>query len=89
MDSLKAFDVEAWKRVKAIPKEHISMHAFRTASKTDLVINNLSEVFNKYILDCRDKPIKTMTELLRTRLMTRFYFKFKVERLLGGKSHQL
>jgi hypothetical protein len=38
-------------------------------------VNKLSEVFNKYILDYRDKPIVTMSELTRTRLMTRQHLK--------------
>jgi hypothetical protein len=75
MENMKAYDEDAWKWVKAIPKQHISRHAFRINSKTDLVVNNLSEVFNKYILDYRDKPIVTMSELVRTRLMTRFHLK--------------
>lgn len=75
MENLKTFDEDAWKWVKESPKEHISRHAFSTKSKTDLVVNNLSEVFNKYILDYRDKPIVTMLELIRTRLMTRLCLK--------------
>ena len=35
--------------------------------KTDLVVNNLSEVFNKMILDVRAKPIRTMFEGIRTK----------------------
>lgn len=58
-----------------IPRDHISRHAFSPRSKTDLVVNNLSEVFNKYILDYRDKPIRTMMELVRTRIMTRMSLK--------------
>ena len=37
--------------------------------KTDLVVNNLSEVFNKMILDVRAKPIRTMFEGIRTKQM--------------------
>ena len=37
--------------------------------KIDLVVNNLSEVFNKMILDVRAKPIRTMFEGIRTKQM--------------------
>ena len=31
-------------------------HAFDPNCKTDLIVNNLSEVFNKMILDVRNNP---------------------------------
>jgi hypothetical protein len=39
--------------------------------KTDLVVNNLSEVFNRMILDVRGKPMMTMFEGIRSKLMVR------------------
>lgn len=78
MKNLKACDVEAWKWVNGIPKEHINMHTFRKNCKKDRIVNNLSDMFNKYILEYKDKPIVTMSELLRTRLMTRTFLEQKV-----------
>jgi hypothetical protein len=46
-------------------------HAVDTNCKTDLVVNNLSEVFNRYILDVRKKPIGTMVEGIKNKLMTK------------------
>jgi hypothetical protein len=43
-----------------------------TTCKTDLIFNNLSEVFNSYILEQRDKPIVTMIDQIRTKLMAKF-----------------
>ena len=43
-----------------------------TNCKTDLVVNNLSEVFNKWVLDVRAKPIRTMVDGIRTKLMVKF-----------------
>jgi hypothetical protein len=40
--------------------------------KTDLVVNNLTEVFNKMIIDVRSKPIKPMLEGLRSKLMVKY-----------------
>ena len=44
---------DAWIWLNGIPKKTWARHAFDTNCKTDLVVNNLSEVFNKYILDFR------------------------------------
>jgi hypothetical protein len=42
-----------------------------TNCKTDLVVNNLSEVFNRMILDIRGKPVRTMFEGIRNKIMTK------------------
>jgi hypothetical protein len=52
-------------------QDSIKAHAFRT----DLVVNNVSEVFNNYIINYRDKPIQTMMECIRARLMTKTHNK--------------
>ncbi|XP_073353827.1 uncharacterized protein [Aegilops tauschii subsp. strangulata] len=52
-----------------------------TNCKTDLVVNNISEVFNRMILDIRGKPIKTMVEGARSKLMVKFN-----EKRSGGQS---
>ncbi|GAA0138459.1 hypothetical protein LIER_34933 [Lithospermum erythrorhizon] len=44
---------------------------FPLAVKSDMLCNNLSESFNFFILDIRDKPIITMLETIRTKLMER------------------
>ncbi|XP_073360475.1 uncharacterized protein [Aegilops tauschii subsp. strangulata] len=62
MNDLKNESDEAWKWLSGIPARYWAMHAFDTNCKTDLVVNNLSEVFNKYILDYRTKPIRTMVD---------------------------
>ena len=36
--------------------------------KTGLVGNNISEVLNRCILECRSKPFKTMTDGIRSKL---------------------
>jgi hypothetical protein len=54
-----------------IPVACWARHAFDSNCKTGLVVNNLSEVFNRMILDVRSKPIKTMLEGIRTKIMVR------------------
>jgi hypothetical protein len=62
----------AYNWLMQIPVEAWARHAFDTNSKTDLVVNNLSEVFNKMILDVRSKPIQTMLEGIKNKLMVKY-----------------
>ncbi|XBI35209.1 hypothetical protein VPH35_120921 [Triticum aestivum] len=69
MAELKAECEDAWKWLTKIPKETWCRSSMDYNCKTDLVVNNLSEVFNKMILDVRAKPIRTMFEGIRTKQM--------------------
>jgi hypothetical protein len=71
MADLKEESEEAWQWVCKIPVESWARHAMDNNCKTDLVVNNLSEVFNRMILDIRGKPVKTMFDGIRTKLMVR------------------
>ncbi|KAK8701753.1 hypothetical protein V6N13_020132 [Hibiscus sabdariffa] len=51
---------------------------FSCNSKCDMLLNNLCESFNKFILDARDNPIITMLEIIKTKIMQRIAKK-KVE----------
>ena len=73
MNDLKNESEEAWKWLSGIPKHTWARHAFDTNCKTDLVVNNLSEVFNKYILDFRKKPIRTMIDGIKDKQMVRWH----------------
>ncbi|KAK8701738.1 hypothetical protein V6N13_020117 [Hibiscus sabdariffa] len=55
-----------------------SKSQFSCNNKCDMLLNNLCESFNKFILDARDKPIITMLETIRTKIMQRIA-KTKVE----------
>ena len=80
MESMKAECTAAWEWMSRIPAKAWSRHAMDTNCKTDLVVNNLSEVFNKYILDVRNKPIVTMINGIKDKLLVRFHQKRE-----GGK----
>ncbi|EEC67236.1 hypothetical protein OsI_34166 [Oryza sativa Indica Group] len=69
MEELKKENANAWDWLNKIPHKHWARHAFDSRCKTDLVVNNLSEAFNNYIIGSRDKPIVTMLEMIRTKLM--------------------
>ncbi|KAK5811864.1 hypothetical protein PVK06_027243 [Gossypium arboreum] len=60
---------EAWLRDKD-PRTWSRAH-FSTRCKFDLLLNNNNECFNKIILEARDKPILTMLEIIRRKVMTR------------------
>ncbi|XP_044454561.1 neurofilament heavy polypeptide isoform X1 [Triticum aestivum] len=72
MDALKNESEAAWEWLSKIPKHTWARHAMDMNCKTDLVVNNLSEVFNKWVLDVRAKPIRTMVDGIRTKLMVKF-----------------
>ena len=72
MNALKKDCVEAYNWLVKIPPETWARHLFDTNCKTDLVVNNISEVFNRMILNVRNKPIRTMIEGIRTKLMVKY-----------------
>uniref|UniRef100_A0A8R7VDK4 Zinc finger PMZ-type domain-containing protein n=1 Tax=Triticum urartu TaxID=4572 RepID=A0A8R7VDK4_TRIUA len=72
MAALKNESEAAWEWLSKIPKHTWARHAMDMNCKTDLVVNNLSEVFNKWVLDVRAKPIRTMVDGIMTKLMVKF-----------------
>ncbi|KAG8377175.1 hypothetical protein BUALT_Bualt08G0000700 [Buddleja alternifolia] len=67
--------------LKEVPFKHWCRPYFRTRCKSDILVNNLCEIFNNYILATIDKPIISMIEWIRTRLMSRI--QIKKERMLN------
>jgi hypothetical protein len=55
MEEMEKKDKEAWEWMCKIPPKYWARHALDTQCKTNLIVNNLSEVFNSYILKVRDK----------------------------------
>ncbi|CAM0877022.1 unnamed protein product [Alopecurus aequalis] len=72
MEELKKQCEPAWNWLTKIPVHTWARWAMDSNCKTDLVVNNLSEVFNRYILDVRNKPIVTMLVGIYDKLMDRF-----------------
>jgi hypothetical protein len=72
MDALKKECPQAHHWMMQIPVEAWARHAFDTTCKTELVVNNLSEVFNKMILDVRNKPIRIMLDGIKDKLMVKY-----------------
>jgi hypothetical protein len=72
MAAMKADCEEAYNWLVQIPPETWARHLFDTNCKTGLVVNNISEVFNKMILNVRSKPIRTILEGIRNKLMVKY-----------------
>ncbi|KAK9997845.1 hypothetical protein SO802_017448 [Lithocarpus litseifolius] len=75
MEHLKSLDEEAWKYLADIEPAQWTRSHFSPRALTDCLANNLSESFNSMILKARDKPILSMLEWIRVRLMSRLYVK--------------
>ena len=73
MEELKNLDKDAYDSLIELekPLKHWSRSHFSTHVKCDMLLNNMYESFNSFILACRDKPILTMLEIVRCKLMRR------------------
>ncbi|KAL4302379.1 hypothetical protein GQ457_10G014110 [Hibiscus cannabinus] len=63
MAELKALSLPAFDWLKGKDPAQWSRSHFSPRSKCDMLLSNLSECFNKMILDARDKPILTLMEM--------------------------
>jgi hypothetical protein len=75
MEEMKKQSEMAWAWLSNIPMHTWARCAMDTNCQTDLVVNNLSEVLNKYILDVRNKPIFTMLVGIYDKCMVRWDIK--------------
>ncbi|KAH1130372.1 hypothetical protein J1N35_001750 [Gossypium stocksii] len=69
MDELRNTNQHAYDWLKEKNPTHWSRSHFSFRSHSDMLVNNLSESFNKIILEARGKPILTMMETIRTKIM--------------------
>ncbi|KAK8651093.1 hypothetical protein V6N13_140707 [Hibiscus sabdariffa] len=72
---LKALSEAAYTWVKDKDPAQWSRSHFSNRSKCDMLLNNHCESFNKSISEARDKPILTMMETIRTKIMVRIVSK--------------
>ncbi|KAL2243683.1 UNVERIFIED_CONTAM: hypothetical protein Sindi_0486300 [Sesamum indicum] len=78
-------DVEtASEWLRKINPQHWARSHFPVHSKCDILVNNLCESFNNYILEARDKPIISMFEWITTKLMSRLQLKREGMEKYGG-----
>lgn len=77
MDRMKLLSVEAHAWLEKMDPRSWSRAYFHDLSKSDILLNNNCEVFNKYILEARELPILSMMEKITSQLMKRLYEKQK------------
>ena len=75
MEELKKIDEAAYNYLDIVDQCMWSRAYFIFKPRTNLLVNNLSESFNSYIIDVRDKPLVAMMEIIRRKLMKRFQLK--------------
>ncbi|CAN6357141.1 unnamed protein product [Urochloa humidicola] len=71
MDKMKALNKEAYEWLEELSPNTWVRAFFSDFPKCDVLLNNNSEVFNKYILDARELPILSMIERIKCQFMTR------------------
>ncbi|KAL4282620.1 hypothetical protein GQ457_16G009370 [Hibiscus cannabinus] len=90
MEQLKALSVPAYNWLQKLNPAQWSKSHFDTRTKCDMLLNNICESFNKSILEARDKPILTMMEVIRTKLMKKIVMKREeAEKWIGAGPHVL
>ncbi|MBA0550559.1 hypothetical protein Golob_021497, partial [Gossypium lobatum] len=65
----KALKNLLWKAARGKNLTHWLRSHFSLKSKSDMLVNNLCECFNKMIFEARGKPILTMMQTIRTKIM--------------------
>ena len=75
MVEVNRLNEEAYKWLEKRPALHWSRSHFKTHTECDILLNNLCESFNSFILRSRDKPIITMLETIRVLLMKRIWLR--------------
>ncbi|XP_058212292.1 uncharacterized protein LOC131324362 [Rhododendron vialii] len=84
MNQLLQLNPEAHEWLLKEPPQHWARCFFSPMPKCNRLDNNLSESFNKSIMEARDKPILTMLEMIRRQLMSRFQERFHFIQKFSG-----
>ena len=85
IEYLKSLDEEAWKYLADIEPAQWTKSHFSPRALIDFLINNLSVKFNSIIMKARDKPLLSIVEWIRVRLMSKLYIKKIGIEKYGGK----
>ncbi|KAL0373563.1 UNVERIFIED_CONTAM: hypothetical protein Sradi_3272000 [Sesamum radiatum] len=80
MEEIKATDLAAHKWLMETCGEEPSTwsrHGFDATVKVDHVTNNITESFNAFLEKMRQKPVISLLEWYRTKVMKRFFSRYK------------
>jgi hypothetical protein len=72
IEELKGISLDAYDYLSKINPSMWPRAWFSTFPKCDLIVNNLSECFNAWIVKQHDLPIISLMEMLRKKLMKRY-----------------
>ncbi|XP_038992977.1 uncharacterized protein LOC120116621 [Hibiscus syriacus] len=81
---LKTLSNDVFEWLKHLNPQQWSKAHFSTTTKSNMLLNNLCECSNKVILEARDKPILTMMELIRTKIMRRIVCIYEAAKKING-----
>nr|KAJ0221265.1 hypothetical protein LSAT_V11C200084130 [Lactuca sativa] len=84
MHQFSLFDKSAYEWLKSIPPQHWAKSHFTGRATTDMLLNNLCEVFNGKLVDGRDKPIISCLEFIREYMMKRICNVLRVQQKCLG-----
>nr|KAJ0185193.1 hypothetical protein LSAT_V11C900500550 [Lactuca sativa] len=84
MQQFSSYDVEAYNWLKQIPPQHWARSHFTGRAVSDMLLNNLCEVFNSKLIEGRDKPLITCLEYIREYMMKRICNVIKVQKKCVG-----
>ncbi|GAA0155394.1 hypothetical protein LIER_13134 [Lithospermum erythrorhizon] len=71
MSKMKKLDVQAFDWFGDKEPKQWSRAYFTTAARCDVLLNNICEVFNAFILDARDKSVLTLMSIVKDLIMMR------------------
>ncbi|TXG62753.1 hypothetical protein EZV62_009747 [Acer yangbiense] len=77
MAAIRSENAKAADWMMSEPVERWARHGFDPRIKSDHITNNMSECFNSWIKDERDKPVLQLLEHFRRRIMVRFCEKWE------------
>ncbi|KAI3700483.1 hypothetical protein L2E82_45113 [Cichorium intybus] len=84
MREFSFFDMKAHEWLSKIPAKHWARSHFTGRAVSDMLLNNVCEVFNSKLRNGRDKPIITSLEFIREYLMKRICNVMKVMNKCNG-----
>jgi hypothetical protein len=85
MKDLKRINGDAFNYLDKIDPSGWSREWFNDYPKCDLLVNNICERFNLYIWKACNKPILTILEMIRKKLIRRYWLKRNGIRALKDK----
>ncbi|KAH7860159.1 hypothetical protein Vadar_010052 [Vaccinium darrowii] len=77
MDIIKEYSVDAHEYLSKLEPHEWSKHAFDDRVKSDHITNNFAESFNNWIGKLRNKPILTLLEGIRSKIMCRMQKRYQ------------